>query len=129
MTTRVPASSDIVLSYAVSSNPFISRALAAGYVSQATILFRGTDVLGIPASIKVAKQASVSSPTHSIKIYDVTNSLAIAELTAQSSTTLDIVDMGTLSNLPTGLALFEIQVKRDSGGSTNLDLYGACITF
>lgn len=120
---------DVVVAYAEGANPYIPKNLGASYDAQATVFFRGTTDLGTPSEIKVIRQASTGSPAHSIKIRDLTNSSDIAEKTGLTSTTLDILDMGTLSNLPTGGAVFQICVKRDDSGSASIDLYGICIGF
>jgi hypothetical protein len=123
------AGNDISVSFATDSSGYVSRNLAASYEIAATVYFRGTTVLGTPASIAVIKNAASASPAHSIRIYNVTNAQIIAELTGRTATGLVILNMGTLSNLPTGQAVFEIQVKRDAAGSVNFALHGVVIRF
>ena len=67
-----------------------------------------------PANIKaLVYQTAVSG---SIRIYDATNSLQIAELVAFTDGSVTIKDLGTIGNLPTGEAILEIQLKKTSGG-------------
>ena len=50
-----------------------------------------------------------------VKIYDATNAQTIAEATS-SGTDMQILSLGTISNLPSGNAQFEIQAKGSAGG-------------
>lgn len=82
-------------------------------------IFRGTLILGIPKKIKIAGYQTATDGT--VQIYDVTNSLVIVEKSAITSTIPIIIDLGTLVNLPTGEAVFEIQAKRTGGGAMFVD--------
>ena len=81
------------------------------FVFAARFIFRGTTLVGTPTSISVCYLVEDASNAASVKIFDATNSLAIAEVGSLVSTTPDIADLGTISNLPTGAAIFEIQGK------------------
>jgi len=81
------------------------------FVFAARFIFRGTTLVGTPATISVCYLVEDATNAASVKIFDATNSLAIAEVGSLVSTTPDIADLGTLSNLPTGAAIFEIQGK------------------
>jgi hypothetical protein len=50
----------------------------------------------------------------SVRIWDSTNSLAICELTGISDNAPAIKNLGTISNLPSGQAVFEVQVKTNN---------------
>jgi len=95
------------------SNPYLNTT-SPTYTIIAMFHFPGTDKMGVPDAMKVV--AWTTATTYDVKIYDVVNSLTIAEITAQTNSTAQIVDMGTLSNLPTGSSIFEIQVLRAGGG-------------
>jgi len=96
---------------------------STSYVILRRVIFAGTTALGTPSKIKAIADSVTSA---SIKIYDVTNSQTICELTGLSSGSPAIHDLGTLSNLPTGEAIFEIQGKKDS---TTLNIYGINFQF
>ncbi len=68
----------------------------------------------------VWKDSSVTN--FDVRIYDVTNEQVICELTNQTNEDEeDGLDMGTLSNLTGTAALWEMQIKKNGGG-TNDDL-------
>jgi hypothetical protein len=75
--------------------------------------FPGTNEIKYVDSCKILTY--INSGTYSLRLYDLTNSNVIAEKTGNNNTTSLLIDMGTLSNLPTNAALFEVQVKRDTG--------------
>ena len=53
--------------------------------------------------------------SYSIRIFDFTNNNTVAEATG-SSVNEAIIDLGTISNVPAGRSIFEIQVKKTGGG-------------
>ena len=59
----------------------------------------------------------ISKPifTSTIRIYDLTNTTIIGEVIGISNISSAIIDLGTLSNLPTGEVMFEVQAKDPSG--------------
>jgi len=81
-------------------------------------LFRGTTEMGTPTNIKVLL-AELNSPTSvSVRIRDLTNGNTIAEQTGLTPSTypsIDIQDMGALSNLPSGEAIFIVEALRTGG--------------
>lgn len=126
----INSAKDVTISFATDPNSFVSKSAALAYETCAAIIFRGTDTLGAPSGIRVIKKASSSSPAHSIRVIDTTNGDAvIAEVTGLTSITQDIQSLGTLSNLSTGEAIWEIQFKRDASGAVNIDVVCAQIQF
>ena len=81
------------------------------YIFVANFIFRGTTALGTPTAIKVISLVEDASNAASIKIFDVTNSLTIAEGTGFTNIVFAINDLGTLSNLSAGEAIWELQGK------------------
>jgi hypothetical protein len=77
--------------------------------------FQGTDLVGSPYQAVIVG-GIVDSTTQDIRIYDFTNAKVICEVTGISTSFPSMVDLGTLSNLSTGPAIWEIQMKRPSGG-------------
>ena len=84
------------------------------YKAKGRWLFQGSTIEGTPTLIKIIAEVA-SGSTGSIRLFDATNSLVIVEKTGISSTTPSIIDMGTISNVPTGEAIFEIQLKNSLG--------------
>lgn len=100
----------------------------ATYEIKTRLCFLGTDVLGIPVIIKAITQIT-GATDGSIKIYDVTNANTICELVAFTDTVWTLKDLGTLSNLPTGESIFEVQLKRNGSGAQSVDLAALSIIF
>lgn len=82
-------------------------------------VFPGTTKMGTPSAIKVLL-AEINNPSSvRVRIRDITNSNTIAEQTGLTPPTypnLTIQDMGTLSNLPSGEAIFLVEASRVGGG-------------
>ena len=101
--------------FTTNNNDFIQENNGA-YTSVAKISYAGSDRLGIPRSIfgNIWNDGGISV---SIQIFDVTNSLQIAELTGiVSASEANISDLGALTNVPTGRAVFEIRLLQVGGG-------------
>lgn len=74
-------------------------------------IFPGTDLLGNIEDIFALYEVEDSTETGSIRIYDVDNSNVIAEVTGLDDEEFMRKNLGTISNLPSGAAVFEIQAK------------------
>ena len=77
--------------------------------------FCGTDVAGTPTNIKIIAHIEKAEDSCSVRVYDVTNSKVICEKTGIVNLTSEVIDLGILSNLPSGNAVFEIQAKSTDG--------------
>jgi len=88
---------------------------SATYETVAAFIFEGSAALAAITSIKAIASAD-GSTSADIRIFDATNSLVIADLTGFTNATPEIIDLGSISNVPTGEALFELQLLRDGGG-------------
>ena len=95
--------------------PFIN-VVSLSYVPIVRWIYPGSDNVGDISAIKAL--CHVVSGSMSIRVFDFTNSLTICEKTGISNTSPTFHDLGAISNLPTGQAVFEIHVK-GSGGSIN----------
>ena len=104
----------VSLAFSDNNSPFLS-VNGASFEKISEFLFSGTDLLGLPTLMKVIARTSATSGD--IKVFDSTNSLTIVEKNITNIPD-EIIDMGTLSNLPASEAIFEIQMKRTGGGST-----------
>jgi hypothetical protein len=75
----------------------------------ASFIYDGTTLSGTPENFKVLAYSKESKTTY-VRLYDYTNNNEIAQLTVNSATR-QIWITGTISNLPTGRAIFEIHGK------------------
>jgi len=83
----------------------------ASYTILSRFIFKGTTVLGSPNNIKVSAHVKTVLKPGDVRIYDSTNAQVVCEKTGINSLIPTIVDLGTLSNLPSGESIFEIQAK------------------
>lgn len=119
------SSNDFPLTY--STNPYYDSA-AGSYTLMRDTVFRGTSAMGTPTSMKVTAWAD-SGGTCAVRVYDVTNSKVICSNESITNTVKTAIDLGALSNLPTGEAVWEIQIYRKvgSGGikvyASNFQIY------
>ena len=90
-----------------------------------TFRFGGTTALGTPSAITII--AFNNNTSSDAKVYDLTNSLEICTVNFTNGS-FAIIDMGTLSNLPTGEAIWELQTQH-TGGGTGGDLASLTIEF
>lgn len=94
---------------------------STSYQEACAFIFPGTTAIGTPTKIQaIFYRISGAAGTGEIRILDVTNSLVIAELTGVNtgSGVETIQDLGVISNLPAAEAIFEVQIRRQGGGST-----------
>jgi hypothetical protein len=80
-------------------------------------IWMGTNEHGTPTAIKIVARAEGGAGRPiDVRIVDATNGGLVIASVQTESTTFIIIDMGTVSNLSAGEALWEIQGKRTSGG-------------
>lgn len=113
---RPTSSKYINLTLSDGTNPYIST-VATSYAVLSKFIYSGTGDIGAMTSIK-ATVSQASGGQTSIRIYDVTNALVIAELTGFNDTTTTIKNLGAISNLPAGEAIFEVQAKTNNASKT-----------
>jgi len=88
---------------------------SASYETVASFIFEGSTALAVISAIKVIVSAD-GATSGSIRIFDFTNTQVIAELSMFTETSQVIKDLGTISNVPAGEALFEVQLLKTGGG-------------
>jgi hypothetical protein len=113
---NIVSPTEIHLQFGGNTDPWF-EAKSATYVIAGRMAFKGTNVLGTPTSAKFVASTDTGGGSVDCRIYDVTNAQVIAEYTGITSTTFAIYTDSTLTNLPTGEALFEVQI-RDTAGQT-----------
>ncbi len=98
----------------------------------ARLPFPGTNSVGSPDTVEVLLSRSNATNTVGVRLWDKTNGVAVAQATGLTPTAddtdPDIVDLGTVSNLPTGPAVFEIQANSTSA-STDSEVHALDIRF
>jgi hypothetical protein len=107
-----------------------ARTFSASYETLATMHFAGSTIRGTPSKMKVVAHKTSTITSYNIKIVDITNANTIVESTGNTDTVPSIVDLGALSSIPAGEAIFEIQAHRVGGsGGTDVRLYAFTIEF
>ena len=106
----------ISYSWASGTTPYILSA-AVEWTTGARFVFRGTTLLGIPTNMKIIGWAGDASYYVQFRVQNITNGTTIATSAQITSTTPSIIDLGILSNLPTGEALFEMQLYTSNSTS------------
>lgn len=124
-----PGSTDLIMTWATDDFPFVNRSIVTTYEAWTSFIFRGSSVWNTPLAMRILKYVD-DTTTHSLRIYDVTNGNVIASQTGLVYEGWTILDMGTLSNIPSGEAIWEFQAKRDSGvKSPEFRVASAVLTF
>ncbi len=113
----IKGSNEIIFAFSGNSSPFVSTSLTS-YQIISEFIFPGSTLVSTPTSIFLLSGSNNASAGVSFKIFDRTNSLTIAEKTGIQSATRVENTLGTISNVPTGSSVFEIQAKRDDAGAT-----------
>lgn len=90
------------------------------YVTVAAFAFRGTTLLGIPTAVKFVIQQGEENGSGRARIYDVTNSKVIGEVTGITSQSIAIYTDSSLTDLPPGEAVFEMQIMDFNGKKTRI---------
>ena len=90
---------------------------STAYVALLAFRFGGSGAWGTPSEMKVVARVEQATRPGDIRIFDVTNGLAIAEVTGLTSLVDAIVDLGIISNIPATEAIFELQAKKVGGGA------------
>ena len=117
------------IAWADDANDFIAKQLSITYVSQSSFEFKGELQVGSPSKITVVGNSSDGNPTLSIRIYDITNALVIAEINGYATTARTIIDMGAIANIPPAGAIWEVQALRDAAGAVALELSSLTIEY
>ena len=91
-----------------------------------TFVYEGSDTIGTIKKISGIGYMDSGVTNFSIKLYDKTNGLIIAE-SSFTDTTESILSITPINNVPTGQALIEILVKK-TGGNGNQKAYCETVT-
>jgi hypothetical protein len=112
--------STIILSFQSQSAPNISIN-SSTYTAAAQFIYAGTSSVFSPSKIEVILAGTNNPTTGSVRIQDITNNQTIAEITGVNPGTIEtIISLGIVSNLPLSDAIFEVQLRKDSGPGSML---------
>ena len=107
----------IYCSLMTSAAPYVST-VATSYTALGRFIYPGSTEAGTITRVLAVVYQTTGSATASIRIYDTTNSLVICELTGFSDVNPTIKDLGTISNVPAGQVIFEVQAKTSASNKT-----------
>ena len=102
-----------------------TKQVIGSYQKFAAFKFEGTSSEAIQGVSAIEVLSSTEGSDYDVRIVDVTNNNVICEITGLSGNDdLDVInDMGTLSNMPSNEAVFEVQVRKNGGGkNTNVTI-------
>lgn len=98
-------------------DPKINVIKNTSYRKIGSFKYGGSSKIGTINYIDIIAYKEVKPSSYSLKVYDRTNSLTLAEKTGLTNTEEVIVDMGTINNIPENEAILEIQAKKqDNAG-------------
>lgn len=107
---------------------------STGWVTFYRFVFRGTTEMGTPTNIKLlmAESGFGSPATANVRVVDAENGDAVIcsrnGVSPSTHPTFSREDLGSLSNLPSGEHIFEVQVqKATGGGAKEIHLSGGVI--
>ena len=98
------------------SNPFLNSTSGA-FEAKSNFIFPGTNLVTPKVWRIISSRSGAANGDANYRIFDVTNSLQIALITrlGDGDLSLRIQSTNSLTNLPTGPAIFEIQLQQVSG--------------
>jgi hypothetical protein len=100
------------LALAFGGNNGFAQTTNVAYTTRAGFVFPGTDKIGDISKINAIVFPNGAATGVDMRILDATNALVICEVLNVTTGATTITDMGTISNLPTGEAVFTIQIRR-----------------
>ena len=103
----------------VNNNNVATNTASAVFVVKGSFVYNGTNTDNDITDIIAIVQTSNAIATGEVTVFDLTNSLTIATSAVYGPTTgVDIiVNLGVISNLPVGQAIFEVQIRKVAAGA------------
>lgn len=93
----------------------VNEGSSTSYETIQKFIFAGSILWGGIELIEALAWTEDAGKPGDIRILDVSNSLVIAELLDFTNETQAVLNLGTISNIPTAPAIFEVQLRRPSG--------------
>jgi len=83
-----------------------------------TFVYNGTTIDNTITTAIAVVETSNTAATGQCQLFDLTNAqiIATSAIFGPTDAVKIILDLGTISNLPTGQAMLEVQIRRPSGG-------------
>lgn len=111
---------DMIINCGGKDSAFMEISSSTDWTTAAAFVYRGSSVTGDITTIKFAAAINDSSDpatkNSDLRIYDTTNSLVIGTVTYTGNSSVQVVNLGTISNIPIGEAVLEIQGRKGSTG-------------
>jgi hypothetical protein len=95
--------------------PKNNKVKTAFYAKVGILIYGGSNSIGTINFIETVSWMDPSIDSYNIRIIDKTNGKIVVETEEISNTVEQIVDLGTVSNIPKTDTIFEIQAKRNGG--------------
>lgn len=89
-----------------------------GWESTVTFFFRGTNLVGTPKKFDVVAK-KIAGENGVVRLRDITHNLTVASK-GIDDTDISMFSDASMTNLPTGFALFEIQASKGAGNGVYL---------
>lgn len=122
-----PGDKDIILPFGEYSKDYISFKKIY-YETRREVIYRGSSIIGTPTNIKMLVSVRYSSRPCSFRLYDSINGNVVGELTSIANEEMQILNIGTIANIPTGEAILEVQGKSNTSRG-ELKLYCIILEF
>jgi len=99
------------------------KTTSAAWTRMDHFIYPGSSINPLNVSRILVNADADPGVTYKLRIYDVTNGNELATVTANTNLTPQIIDLGTLSNVPSTDALLEVHAARTAGSGTNGVVY------
>jgi hypothetical protein len=101
-------------------NPKKNTINTSNYTTVAKFKYSGSDNIGTIDYINIISYMDSTVTSYSARLFDTINGLVLAEKTEITNTTETIIDLGTITNVPTDQSIFELQFKKVGGNNKKL---------
>jgi hypothetical protein len=113
---------DVNVTFGDATNPYIETE-SGTYITVGSFVFEGTECSSPTAAKWIIE--TTGDAQADVRLYDVTNSQVIAELTGQTASGPTIKASSSLSNLPASDSVFQVQILKSAGaGGNKARIYG-----
>lgn len=102
-------------SFTSSSGSPYQETTSAAYENIGDFIFPGTSAVDAPTALLATIQLG-GGTSMDVRVFDVTNATTIAELIGYTNLAFTIQNLGTLSNITTTPAIWQVQLRGNGGG-------------
>ena len=107
-----------------SANPYIEKN-STSFAAIGNFAFRGTGI-STPTRLTITASRDGSTGTATVRLQDITNANTIAEINFTAAG-VAVYEDTSLTNLPAGSAVFEVQAKKDAGPSSKVRVHSIAL--